>query len=214
MTAVIDPGLTSGLTFVIPVKPLDAAKTRLSVVLSAEARAALTLTLLERTVGLIRRHFPDRHLLLVTRDERVAALADHPLTTVLDDRGTDTLNGAMGLAARWTAANGFGALAFLPADLARAEAGDIAALIELAEAPRGVAVAEAADGGTNGLVVRPADALAFRFGPGSAARHLQAARAAGMPAIGARLDSLIHDIDQPDDLSLVPEVAPWALARR
>lgn len=205
-------------TFVIPVKTLAGSKTRLAGILSPEARAALTLSLLERTLSLLARHFPDHPIVLVTRDARVAALADPARCTVLDDSGTDTLNRAMDMAANWAdnwtadmnGGRGPGGLCFLPADLARAEAGDIATLLALADGARGVAIAEASDGGTNGLVVRPCAALRFRFGPGSAAAHEAAARAAGLPVIRTRLDSLLHDVDQPDHLSLIPDGMPWA----
>ena len=59
--------------------------------------------------------------------------------------------------------------------------------------------------GTNALVLRPPDVIAFAFGRGSRDRHLAAAAAAGAAVIEVMGD-LTLDVDTPDDL-LLAEVA-------
>jgi len=54
--------------------------------------------------------------------------------------------------------------------------------------------------GTNALLIEPPDAVAPSFGPGSGARHLEHAAAAGVPARTRRMASLEHDVDTPADL--------------
>jgi 2-phospho-L-lactate guanylyltransferase len=54
--------------------------------------------------------------------------------------------------------------------------------------------------GTNALLLRPPDALAPAFGPGSRERHLAGARAAGLHAEVVQVPSLATDVDTPEDL--------------
>jgi 2-phospho-L-lactate guanylyltransferase len=54
--------------------------------------------------------------------------------------------------------------------------------------------------GTNALFVTPPDAVAMAFGPGSLARHVQAARAAAVLHDVVALPELALDIDDADDL--------------
>jgi 2-phospho-L-lactate guanylyltransferase len=55
--------------------------------------------------------------------------------------------------------------------------------------------------GTNALVLTPPDAIVPSFGPGSRARHEQAARAAGAHVRVAQPPSLLLDVDTADDLA-------------
>ena len=54
--------------------------------------------------------------------------------------------------------------------------------------------------GTNGLLLRPPDAIRPAFGEESCERHVAAARGAGIPHAVERLDSLALDLDTPADL--------------
>jgi 2-phospho-L-lactate guanylyltransferase len=57
-----------------------------------------------------------------------------------------------------------------------------------------------AGGGTNALLLRPPEAIAPAFGPGSFEAHLRAAEAAGV-AVQVVTDALLgFDLDTPDDL--------------
>jgi 2-phospho-L-lactate guanylyltransferase len=70
-----------------------------------------------------------------------------------------------------------------------------------ASSAAGVWLAPSADGGTSALLLRPARAIPFCFGPASAARHREAARAAGVAYHELALASLAIDLDQPEDLA-------------
>ncbi|MEX2447191.1 MAG: hypothetical protein WD404_00415 [Solirubrobacterales bacterium] len=54
--------------------------------------------------------------------------------------------------------------------------------------------------GTNALVLAPPEAIAPAFGEGSCARHVAAARAAGIPFAVEQLPSLALDLDTPADI--------------
>jgi 2-phospho-L-lactate guanylyltransferase (CobY/MobA/RfbA family) len=65
-----------------------------------------------------------------------------------------------------------------------------------------VAIApDRAGSGTNGLALTPPDVIAFRFGIGSCAAHLGAAREAGVPAVEVHRPGLAFDLDTPADLA-------------
>ena len=55
--------------------------------------------------------------------------------------------------------------------------------------------------GTNGLCLRPPDAIAFAFGSGSFARHTARADAAALPLAVVREPGLEFDLDTPQDLA-------------
>jgi 2-phospho-L-lactate guanylyltransferase len=61
--------------------------------------------------------------------------------------------------------------------------------------------------GTNALVLAPPDAIEFCFGGDSRAAHVECARSRGVRIV--ELDGqLTIDLDTPDDLLLVEELAP------
>jgi 2-phospho-L-lactate guanylyltransferase len=66
-------------------------------------------------------------------------------------------------------------------------------------------VAAARDGGTNGLLMSPPAAIGFHFGPDSALRHLEAAIRAGVTAEIVDLPTFARDIDEPEDLAMLPD---------
>ena len=68
--------------------------------------------------------------------------------------------------------------------------------------PKGVAIApDRAGTGTNGLALRPPDAIAFRFRGSSFAAHRAAAEAAEVPMVEVHRPGLAFDLDTPEDLA-------------
>ena len=64
------------------------------------------------------------------------------------------------------------------------------------------ALAPSSDGGTSALLRRPHAAIPSCFGPRSAARHREAADAAGVPLCEIQLPSLDLDLDSVEDIEL------------
>ena len=61
-----------------------------------------------------------------------------------------------------------------------------------------------------GLLLSPPDAFEPRYGPGSFARHVELARAGGVPAEVAEIESIGLDVDTPDDLAALRRaLAAW-----
>ena len=190
---------------IVPVKPLHLAKGRLSAVLTAPERRALVLAMLGGVLAALRAAEAVREIIVVSRDAEVLALAARLGAAALLERA-EGLNEAYAQAAAFAALSGARALLALPADLPLVTTGEIAGLVAAGQ-DVGVALAPSRDGGTNGLY-RPADApLPFLFGPGSLARHLDAAHAYGIAARLFGAPGLELDVDRPDDLLLLAEAA-------
>jgi 2-phospho-L-lactate guanylyltransferase len=172
------------------------AKSRLSGVLDPAGREALARQMLEHVLATLRE---------AGLDVRVASA----------DEGTGDLNADVSAAARRVQDEGYRELLLVMADLPYLAAADIAAMIE-AGRTRDVVIAEAKDGGTNALLLRPPTVLQFAFTTGrpSASFHADHARSVGIePAIVSR-PGLARDIDTPDDLaSLVSDHPAYRVFR-
>ena len=172
------------LTAVVPMKSMDLAKGRLAGVLDAAGRHALARQMLEHVLSVLREAGIDR--------VRVAS----------GDGGSGDLNRDVSEAARLVQRDGATQLLLVTADLPYLGTADVAALIE---AGRGsaVVIAEAKDGGTNALLLRPPTVLEFAFATHapSADRHAERARAAGIEPVIVRRPGLARDIDTPADLA-------------
>ena len=164
-------------------KSMDLAKGRLSGVLDAAGRRALAQQMLE-------------HVLATLRE---AGLANVQVASA--DNGTGDLNADVAAAARRAEQQGARELLLVMADLPYLTAADIAALIE-AGRTSDIVIAEAKDGGTNALLLRPPTVLQFAFATArpSAAFHADHARNAGIEPAFVRRPGLARDIDTPDDL--------------
>jgi 2-phospho-L-lactate guanylyltransferase len=169
----------------VPLKTRD-PKSRLAAALSADERAELMRTLLERVVGAVR----DAGV------ERVTVVGAEPVdgVDVWPDRGlawNDALAAASAEVVRASL------VAIVSADLPFLRGDEVEELLA-ATPERGLAIARALDGGTNAVAMRPPGLVHTRFGePGSAAVHASL----GVPAVVLDLPGLAFDVDTPADLA-------------
>lgn len=186
----------------IPVKRLEQSKSRLLPELADAARQALTLAMLEDLIDALANAACIERIVVTTPDPLVAARARSAGAEVLI-RPEPGLNAALEDAAERLAPAPDEALLIVLGDVAGARPEDFRLLVAAARAGTGAAVwlAPSADGGTSALLLRPARAIPFCFGPASAARHREAARAAGVAHHELALPSLAIDLDQPEDLA-------------
>ena len=185
------------LTAVVPMKSIELAKGRLSTVLDGAGRRALAQKMLDHVLGVLR----EAGLSSV----RVASGAD----------GTGDLNADVTEAARLVQAEGATHLLLVMADLPYLSAADVAALIE-AGRDNAVVIAEAKDGGTNAMLLKPPTVLDFAFATHrpSATFHAESARKAGHEPVILRRPGLARDIDTPADLaSLVADHPAYQVFR-
>lgn len=216
---------TQPLWVLIPVKPFGEGKSRLAPRLSRAQRAELSRALLARVLhATAAENMPAiAGRVVVSRDPAALQMATsagaHPLREL-----TPELNAALEQGRAFAVAQGAQALLVLPADLPNVSPAALEALlraaVEPAEcgnhdwgAPWGVAIVASATGGTNALLLQPADAIPFAFGPASALRHCALARARGLPARWIENPALLLDVDLPADLpDELPEELPDALS--
>jgi 2-phospho-L-lactate/phosphoenolpyruvate guanylyltransferase len=184
---------------IVPVKRLDAAKSRLRE--AFPNRVDLVLALLLDTVTAALSAEGVRRVLVVCEDDRVPPALRGTGADCVDKRGLPGLNPALEYAAGVLGSGGvIGALqADLPAlrpaelDVALAEAGG-----------RRAFCADRPGTGTTLLLSAPGEPLAPRFGAGSAAAHL----ASGAVPITAPVPTLRCDVDTTEDLAAACALGP------
>ncbi len=188
------------LAVIVPVKPLERAKSRLAAALGDAARRALVPAMLDDVLAAVRAAH-DGPLLLVSTDPRYdGAAATYDARRVPD--GTPGYNGAVRAALQLDEVVAAGAALVLPADLPQLRPETVRTLADaLQRAP--VTLAASADGGTSALGMRPPDAMPVAFGPDSAAAHRSLAREAGLALAEPPLPAIAIDVDTPEDLRAV-----------
>jgi 2-phospho-L-lactate guanylyltransferase len=193
---------------IVPVKPLAEAKSRLSEVLTAEERQWLSRHMLDKVLAVLLDHPALAGTVVVSRDP--AALHGLPGRglTGLAETGRD-LNAALRQATNWICERQGDAVLVLPADVPLVEPEDVTTMVGLAQEDRCAVIAPCRrEEGTNALLVRPAGAIDYTFGPGSFARHCRQAEAHGLAVHVYRSASLALDIDQPADLTEYANTLP------
>ena len=184
---------------ILPVKSFNAAKQRLAGLLGAGSRQALAQAMFSDVLTSLR-HVPDLDAVAVVTADRVAeAAALGERVQVLRDTEQTGQSAAAMIGIRFALAASYSRVLLVPGDTPLLDPLEVAVLLE-GEAP--VAIVPDRHGtGTNALLLSPPDAIAPSFGPGSFERHVDSARAAGHEPAIERMDSLMFDVDTPDDLA-------------
>jgi 2-phospho-L-lactate guanylyltransferase len=182
----------------VPVKPFDAAKTRLAGELTPIERGVLSLAMLEDVLDAALQA-PGWSTWVISADEAALEVAARRgAEPMLEEAPEPTLTGAVAQAAERALGEGVDALAVVLADLPRITAAALASALHTL-GPVVVAPSHS-DGGTNVLLRRPPDAIRARFGTRSFDRHVREAREAGLPVAVVREPDLAFDLDRPQDV--------------
>jgi 2-phospho-L-lactate guanylyltransferase len=185
---------------VVPAKPLGQAKSRLAGVLSGAERRALSAYLLRHVLAAVIAAVGAAHTVVVSRDSTVLALARRLRARPLRERGAGDLNRALGQGAAHAARSGADAVLLVFGDLPLLQPRELAAMVAATRRTRHVVAApDRAGTGTNALLVAPPDAISFRFGTRSLARHRRAALRRRCGWRVARAPGLEFDVDRPTD---------------
>ena len=183
---------------VVPVKSLDASKSRLLPRLGAEGTRRLTLAMLEDVLEALRA-VPEIDVVAVTTpDVEVAAAADEIGVEVLL-RHDPGLNPSIEAAGVELLPNPDDALLVVLGDVAGVQTDDLRRLIRSVP-KRGVALAPARDGGTAALLRRPRDVIPANFGSDSAKLHRVLCEQSGVELREIPMQSLALDLDDPEDI--------------
>ncbi len=193
------------VTALIPVKPLNRGKSRLSGQLDLAHRIELTRGSLRRIVHTLQSTPGVGDIVIISRDAQVAAWAERWHVGHMREH-RHGLNAALREArAHYAHAS---AVLVLPSDLAALSITDVQGMLTAAQqaGERCVVIAPDRHGrGTNALLLKPPNAIDFDFGANSALRHARRAIARGIQPIWFRSDSICLDLDSPDDLDLYLE---------
>jgi len=180
----------------VPLRSPGCGKTRLADALRPELRAALAAAMFADVIGALSAAPVDRILVAASGPEAVAAASALGVDALLDPARVTDLNGAIGAAAA-TLRTGHDLLV-VAADLPRLTGEEIRRVLE---ADAEVVVAPTRDGGTGGLLRRPADRIPTAYGPGSAGAHRRLAADAGATHAERHTAGFRDDVDIDADLA-------------
>ena len=188
---------------ILPVKSFGAAKQRLSDMLGGGARSALAQAMFSDVLASLR-HARSLDAIAVVTADRVAdsTAAGHGAIGIRDHEESGQSHAAS-LGIGWALEHGFERALLVPGDTPLLEPSELDDLLDRAEERSlGVVIVPDRHGtGTNALLLCPPDAIAPSFGPGSRARHQEAARSAGVTVALEEPPSLVLDVDTPEDLA-------------
>ena len=187
-------------TAIVPVKRFSAAKTRLAASAASSARPALAAAMLADVLAALGRSAVERVIVVSGEPAAVEAAREAGAETI-DDPLDAGHNAAARLGVRAALGAGARRVALLPGDCPLLEPAELdRALADLEPGSAGI-VPDRHGSGTNALLLDPPGAIDPAFGPGSRARHLELARAAGVRPLVIDLPSLGLDLDTAADLA-------------
>ncbi len=194
---------------VLPMRTVSGGKARLGEALDAEEREELVLGMLLHTLDVLGAWPVCRRIHLVSPDPVLSvATSQAGVEVIVHRQRGEGLNEGIALGISAARVERATSLLVLPGDLPHLSVEALDELLTAADAGVVAAVGGAlvtivpsdAGGGTNALLLRPPDAIAPAFGPGSFEAHLRAAAAAGAAVQVVSDPALGFDLDTPDDL--------------
>jgi 2-phospho-L-lactate guanylyltransferase len=187
-------------TAVLPVKRFAAAKQRLAPGIGATHRAELAAAMLEDALEAIGAARSIERVIVVTSEPRAVEIAAAADVEVVADPDEGGHSGAALTGISRARELGADCVVLLPIDCPLLATRELERLLT-GMPERYVAIVPDRHGtGTNALALAPPDAIEPSFGEGSCARHVAAAREAGLPFGVEELPSLALDLDTPADV--------------
>ena len=193
---------------IIPMKPLEAAKSRLAPRLSHGQRQALALNLLDHVIRQASR--ASLHTVWVVGGGPVVRCLTQRSGVQWHEDETSGLNEC--LSQSFAAASQLGlAPLYLPGDLAMVDWPEIQAVsTSLRSGTDLVICPDERSEGTNALLLPPCSPFQPLLGPGSFRRHLESAQALGLNASIYNSLGLAFDLDTPADVEALEKRSPGA----
>jgi len=186
---------------VVPVKSFARAKARLAALIDSAQREQLARAMLEDVLAGLREVEELSGIVVVSADRGAKEIARTRGARAIDDPVENGPNEAVRLALPFLRDMQADAMVVVPSDVPQIEPDQLLPIIASLRTPSVALVAAARDRGTNLLGCSPIDLIAPCFGPSSFAKHANAARGVGVVPNAFACPSLVHDIDQPLDLS-------------
>lgn len=187
-------------TAILPVKRFDAAKQRLAPGMGATHRAELAAALLADALETIGETRSIERTIVVSSEPRAVEPAGAAGAELVADPNEGGHSGAALAGIGRARELGAGAVVLLPIDCPLMAPRELERLLTGMPEPYVGVVPDRHGSGTNALALAPPDAIEPSFGEGSCARHVAAAREAGVPYGVEELPSLALDLDTPADV--------------
>ncbi len=187
-------------TAIVPVKRLAAAKRRLAGDIGNERREALVAAMLEDVLEAIGEARTVERTIVVSDEPRAAEAAKAVGAEVVPDPGEGGHFAAALPGIARAEAEGASCVVLLPGDCPLLDPRELDRLLTGVPGHYVAVVPDRHGTGTNALVLSPPGAIRPAFGEGSCARHVAAAREAGVPYAVEELASLALDLDTPADV--------------
>ncbi len=187
-------------TAVLPVKRFGAAKQRLTAGFDAERRRELVGAMVADVLEAIGEARSIERTIVVSGDPTAQRLAAEAGAEVVPDPGDAGHIEAVQAGIARAEAAGAQCVVLLPGDCPLLDPRELDHLLTGVPERYVAIVPDRHGSGTNGLVLRPPSAIVPAFGEGSRARHIAAARDAGVPFGVETLASLGLDLDTPADV--------------
>jgi 2-phospho-L-lactate guanylyltransferase len=179
----------------VPVKSLERSKSRLAGWLTPLERGALTLAMLEDVLD-VAQATAGWEVWVISPDEAVLEVASRRRTRTIAE-ARPGLAAAVRQVEALAVAERVQALAVLAADLPLLTPQALSAALRTLGT---VVIGRSAREGTSLLLRRPPRAIPARFGEDSFRRHLELARAKGLPVSVVERPELAFDLDLPSDI--------------
>ncbi len=187
-------------TAILPVKRFDAAKQRLAAGIDEERRQELAAAMVADVLDAIGEARAIERLIVVSGDpiaQELAAKAGAEVVPDPEDAGH--VQAAQAGIAR-AEAEGAGRIVLLAGDCPLLDPRELDRLLTGVPGSYVGIVSDRHGSGTNALLLSPPSAIVPAFGEGSRARHVEAARQAGIPFGIEELPSIELDLDTPADV--------------
>ena len=189
---------------IVPVKPLRRGKSRLSEILSDEERAQLNYQLFTNTLETLKQVEAISDILVVSRDSDVLTRARELDVRTVTENGTPELNHALRRASLFSKQFSTEGVLIVPADLPLLTPADVTDFInQRKEPPMAVIAPDRRRGGTNMLLIDPAELLTFSFGEDSFEKHCLLAQSQGAEVIVYENQRIALDLDVPEDYEIL-----------
>jgi len=194
----------------LPIKALRGAKKRLSELLSEDERAGLVRAMASDVLTALRGAKRLEGVIVLSSDPDVQALAESAGARFLPEGDAKGLNPVLEHAVETLAAEGIESILIVHGDLPLARPEEFDALVAAqAPAPALTIAPSRDDGGTNAMAISLPAPISLEYGKGSFAKHMRAAKAAGVTPPVLELAGIGLDIDRPADLlAFLAEACP------
>ena len=193
---------------IVPIKPLNRSKSRLSPILNGEQREALSRKMLELTLTTLKQVTGISGILTISRDNKALTLARAFKVQTVQESGQPELNAALARATQAVMAWNASRILILASDIPLMTVADIDGILALAKRDTKTVViaTDRREEGTNALLVAPPGLIPYCYGEDSFRKHVAEAAKLGVEAQIFRSPTISLDVDVPEDLAAYRDI--------